>query len=295
MMMTMLLAVTPLAGQGSRPNYTCTIGDTCPLSTPLIAGQDIEAGTVTISNNNTYLDISVTTTAPWLIKLVHIYVGTDPVEENNPGNFMPGHFTYHEDYNPPYSSTYQLRVDISDIYPDAECGETEFYIAVHTDLYNSADGTEEGGWACGDYPSPGRQWSWSFTYTPCCSEGCTLTQGYWKTHSSYGPAPYDATWATVGEDTIFTSGYTWYEALWESPEGDAYWILAHQYIAAVLNGFSGASTTEVLAALSAAAFWFENNDPGVSPSSDDGQLAVSLSETLAYYNEGIIGPGHCEE
>ncbi len=73
-------------------------------------------------------------------------------------------------------------------------------------------------------------------YTPCCSEGCTLTQGYWKTHSSYGHASYDATWAAVGENTpFFSSSSTWYSALLESPEGDAYWILAHQYIAAVLT------------------------------------------------------------
>ncbi len=217
--------------------------------------------------------------------------------ENNPGNFPPGWFPYEEDYNAPYSSTHQLRVNLTDLYPDAECGETEFYIAVHADLYNSADGTEEGGWACGDYPSPGRQWSWSFTYTPCCSEGCTLTQGYWKTHSSYGPAPYDATWALMGEDTdFFTSGYSWYEALWVSPAGDAYWILAHQHIAAYLNVLNGASTpTEVEAALLAAFTWFSAYSPGVSPSSDNGQLAVSLSETLAAYNEGLIGPGHCED
>ena len=29
-------------------------------------------------------------------------------------------------------------------------------------------------------------------------DGCTLTPGYWKTHSDYGPAPYDETWAEIG-------------------------------------------------------------------------------------------------
>ena len=198
-------------------------------------------------------------------------------------------------YDPPYSSTHQLRVNISDMYPDAECGVTEFYFAVHADLYNSADGTEEGGWACGNYQSPGSHWSWSFTDTPC-----TLTQGYWKTHSSYGPAPYDVTWAIIGdygeEEPFFESGNTWYSALWVSPTGDAYWILAHQYIAAYLNALSGALiTTEVEAALLAAHTWFSSYGPRVSPSSDYGQLAVELSGTLDDYNNGIIGPGHCEE
>jgi hypothetical protein len=62
-----------------------------------------------------------------------------------------------------------------------------------------------------------------------------------------------------------------------------------------LNGLGGASTTEVSAALFTALGWFATHDPGISPSSNAGQIAVSLSETLAYYNEGIIGPGHCEE
>ena len=41
-----------------------------------------------------------------------------------------------------------------------------------------------------------------------CETGCTLTQGYWKTHSTYGPASKpDATWnllpGGLGPDTVF--------------------------------------------------------------------------------------------
>ena len=74
--------------------------------------------------------------------------------------------------------------------------------------------------------------------------GCSLTPGYWKNHSQYGPAPYDATWAQVGEDTIFfLSNQTWYEVLWTAPKkGNAYYILAHAYIAAYLNELNGADT-----------------------------------------------------
>ncbi len=88
------------------------VGHTCPspLITPLIAGQIIEAGTVTISNDNEYLYIRVNTTAPWLIKLIHIYVGTDPVEKNGGGNFKPGQFPFPQPYNEPYPSTHQLQI-----------------------------------------------------------------------------------------------------------------------------------------------------------------------------------------
>jgi hypothetical protein len=81
--------------------------------------------------------------------------------------------------------------------------------------------------------------SWLFTDSGTAppKPGCTLTQGYWKTHSKYGPAPYDARWALVGEDTaFFSSGKTWYEAInTSSAGGNAYYILARQYIAAKLN------------------------------------------------------------
>ena len=30
--------------------------------------------------------------------------------------------------------------------------------------------------------------SWQVIVTVACPTGCTLTQGYWKTHSEYGPA-----------------------------------------------------------------------------------------------------------
>ncbi|MEX1018964.1 MAG: hypothetical protein WDZ49_04860 [Litorilinea sp.] len=65
---------------------------------------------------------------------------------------------------------------------------------------------------------------------------CPHGQGYWRTHSSYGPAPYDATWAEIGEDTEFyTSGQSYHAVLWTPPAGNAYYILAAKVIAAELN------------------------------------------------------------
>ena len=82
-----------------------------------------------------------------------------------------------------------------------------------------------------------------------CENGCTLTQGYWKTHSTYGPASKpDATWnllpGGLGPDTVFfLSGDTWYEVFWTAPAGNAYYNLAHQYMAARLNVLDGASAS----------------------------------------------------
>ncbi len=134
------------------------------------------------------------------------------------------------------------------------------------------------------------------TCKPPPEPGCTLTQGYWKTHSKYGPAPYDATWALIGEDTpFFSSGKTWYQVINTPPAGgNAYYILAHQYIAAKLNLAGGASSTAAVdAALAGADTFFSTYTPSSTLSKSVRAQAIAYAGTLADYNEGDIGPGHC--
>ncbi|MDT8400745.1 MAG: hypothetical protein RQ743_03540 [Bacteroidales bacterium] len=141
---------------------------------------------------------------------------------------------------------------------------------------------------------------------PC--DGCTLTQGYWKTHSKYGPAPYDDNWENLcdvdidgtkeyEDETFFLSGQTYYEVLWTPPAGNVYYILAPQYIAALLNVLNGADPSVVLVALVDAEALFAEYAP------DDKNLKkkdvrrefIALAEWLDDYNNGITGPGHCTE
>jgi hypothetical protein len=134
------------------------------------------------------------------------------------------------------------------------------------------------------------------TCKPPPAPGCSLTQGYWKTHSKYGPAPYDARWALIGEDTaFFSSGKTWYQAInTSSAGGNAYYILAHQYIAAKLNLAGGASSTPAVnAALAGAEAFFGAYTPTSELSKAVRAQAIAYAGTLADYNEGDIGPGHC--
>jgi hypothetical protein len=137
--------------------------------------------------------------------------------------------------------------------------------------------------------------------TPPCGEGCTLTPGYWKTHSIYGPAPYDDTWADREYDPFFFSGKTWYEVLWTPPSGgNAYYILAHAFIAAQLNIDNGASMpAEVETAFKAAFVLF--NTAGNTPEyvgtlkGAAKNVWINLAMILDDYNNGITGPGHCSE
>lgn len=136
--------------------------------------------------------------------------------------------------------------------------------------------------------------------------GCTLTQGYWKTHSEYGPAPYDDTWAMLedGADTEFyDTGMTWYEVFQTPVKGNAYYQLAHQYMAAYLNMLNGAWLPEdVQNALDwAEETLFSDYDPDdLNGKGKNANKALQtdfkqLAELLDEYNNGIIGPGHCDE
>jgi len=139
-----------------------------------------------------------------------------------------------------------------------------------------------------------------------CVGGCSLTQGYWKTHSANGPAPYDDTWAIFdlnpdfGQyETFFLSGQNYYAVLWQPPAGNAYYNLAHQYIAAVLNGYNGADTGAVDATIAAAEDLLNTYTPTQVAEWKGGKGArkdfISLAGTLASYNEGTLSVPHCDE
>ena len=120
------------------------------------------------------------------------------------------------------------------------------------------------------------------------SQRCTYTIGYWKNH------PYD--WP-VDELSIYT-GHEAMILLWTPPKkGNAYIILAHQYIAAELNVLNGASVPdEVLHAGRDAQEMLEQyKDEGtISKKSPDRGLAIDLARVLDDYNNGILGLGHCD-
>ncbi len=134
-----------------------------------------------------------------------------------------------------------------------------------------------------------------------CGGGCTLTQGYWKTHSLLGPAPYDDAWLAIGPlgaaTPFFSSGKTWYQVLWTPPSGgNVYLQLAHQYIAAKLNILNGASTTPAVnAAIAYAEAFFPGKTPATSLTNAVKNTVRGHASTLDKYNNGLIGPGHCSE
>ncbi|HUQ07361.1 MAG TPA: hypothetical protein VM261_32940 [Kofleriaceae bacterium] len=136
-----------------------------------------------------------------------------------------------------------------------------------------------------------------------CTLGCTLTPGYWKTHSTFGPAPYDSVWASLpgglgAETPFFLSGTTYYRVLWTPTQGNAYYTLARAYIAAELNKLDGADTRAISSALTQAKAILQAYgpaDPALGKKTLTRTQALAAASTLDDYNNGRIGPGHCDE
>jgi hypothetical protein len=144
-----------------------------------------------------------------------------------------------------------------------------------------------------------------------CDFGCTLTQGYWKTHNTlfWGGAPDDDTWLLIGDadgDGLLEGAgenfyglvdTTWFNVMWTAPKsGNPYYQLAHQWIAAKLNVLNGAGTTPAVdAALAYGETFFATASPDDNFNGKAGKDVRAYASTLAAYNEGDIGPGHCDE
>ncbi len=140
-----------------------------------------------------------------------------------------------------------------------------------------------------------------------CITGCTLTQGYWKTHNASfkGGAKADPAWLNIGaggETTqFFTSGMTWFEVFNTPPKGNAWYNLAHQYMAAKLNILNEAEAPAAVEdAIDDAEALFGNalyNTPAefaaLGKKDPIRAEAITLAGILGSFNEGTTGPGHC--
>jgi hypothetical protein len=132
----------------------------------------------------------------------------------------------------------------------------------------------------------------------CGNEGgCTFTQGYWKTH---GPIPTGNNineWP-VTSLTLGSVSYTDLEvqAIFDTPAaGNGLISLAHQLMAAKLNVANGADDAAVAADIAAAdALIGSLVVPPVGAGSLPSSATSALTATLASYNEGLTGPGHCQ-
>jgi hypothetical protein len=127
---------------------------------------------------------------------------------------------------------------------------------------------------------------------PAChvESQCTYSQGYWANKPGVvWPSPYDR------NALFYLSGQTW-NTVANSPGGTGYYILAVQYIGAVLNAANGANVPSgVQDILDLADAWFTANAPsacGTGPSCGTQKTWAGILES---YNLGTYpgSPGHC--
>jgi hypothetical protein len=123
---------------------------------------------------------------------------------------------------------------------------------------------------------------------------CTYTIGYWKTHPEAWPV-----------DSLVLGGVLYDKEellalLWAPVRGDASIILANQLIAALLN--YGAYDPAISGVVAMAHAWLAANADadgrlpyGTRPGSTAHGIATGLADMLAEYNEGRVGPGHCDD
>ncbi len=134
------------------------------------------------------------------------------------------------------------------------------------------------------------------TFTPPPSF-CTATLGFWKNHPELWDAAGDNK-PFLTTDNFFNSGQSYLTILSSSSAGgNAYIILAKQYIAAVLNTGGGASgVASVDAAIAGAAAYFAGAPAGIpNPVDPTRAQLLGWATTLDQFNNGVIGPGHCPD
>jgi hypothetical protein len=149
----------------------------------LMAGQNIVAGTISISNDANNVYVTYTTTGGWQLQKTHLYVGDcNSVPKNKGGNPQIGQFPNQTTHNPRVTSfTYTL--PLANL---AAC----YCVAAHAEVVlvdGSGNVTQsETGWGQGS-PFGGNSWAMIMSYcTQTCSNPCVINNGDFRTQTQGG-------------------------------------------------------------------------------------------------------------
>jgi hypothetical protein len=132
----------------------------------LIAGQTMNSGNVTVTNDANFIYVTYNTANGWLLTQTHLYVGDCAlIPVNGPGNPVPGQFPYASSHANITSYTYQI--PIAKI-PAGGCGCIAAHaVVVKLDGNGNVINTQTG-WGQGIRINPnGGNWGMKFEYCSC--------------------------------------------------------------------------------------------------------------------------------
>ncbi len=132
----------------------------------LIAGQHINAGTVTVTNDEDFIYVTYTTANGYKLRQTHLYVGNcGLIPVTRSGNPVPGQFPYASAHN--NITNYTYRVPISAI-SAGYCGCVAAHAVVQKLDGNGRVIDEQTAWGNGTRINPkGGNWGMKFGYCSC--------------------------------------------------------------------------------------------------------------------------------
>lgn len=284
---------SPDPGSGGVGQISQAVTAANPVVYPLSMGAtNIQVGEVRAWNDASNLYVEFDTYSGYELAEAHLCAALAPFAWT-----PPGQCPYNSGVLAAGTTTWLFTVPFADL-GAVTCG-TVIYMQAHAAIDAAGTATQVGSAYGGTFK--GR-----VAYDVTCDDppadpGCTLTQGYWKTHPSAWPVPG------------LTIGGVWYAKaqllnfLKTAPRGDASIILGHQLVATLLNQASGASAPpEVQSAIGGAQAWMAANADadgtlpfGIRPTADGvpnpaaWDEAINLAAVLDAYNNGNAGVPHC--
>jgi hypothetical protein len=179
----------PIKEKTEKPDPYDGISALGQVKVVLYAGQDIEAGTVSVETVSGNMVVTYGTINGWTVTDVHFWIGEtlSGLPQNKPGNPVIGHFPYKAE-NLGGVGSCQVKIPLSDLgTPEALCG-TILYAAAHADLIKSnADGSvqAETGWGAGSSIAEKGNWGTWFSFLLSC-DGNGPDVLLWETAFAYG-------------------------------------------------------------------------------------------------------------
>lgn len=201
-----------------------TAGTCAPVEWTLTAGQNMDVGTVAVSNDKDNLYVEYKLTYPGAtFGMLHLWVGTDlenmPADKGQ-GGPVPGQFPYWWDATG--KTYYKFAIPLKDIMTGAGCGDF-VYIAAHAEVY--MDGkweTAYGGPNGMNIKGKGKWWYYGI-YMICCDDSAKPCWDY-ETAFAYGTHVFSAKVGNpdgLGNLNLKTNRWGW--AIYLTSPGSTTW------------------------------------------------------------------------